>query len=354
MFPNVRLLIGTLFIAVLVLSCEFGVFAALRVNREPLNRLTADSTQLQLTAGHNAPAAVAMSWTAPRETRTPAADAATPDIATEVAKAAAPAERVIETPAPGTGGADGTLKNDATAAAPRLALTPPPAAASMRQDPGPPAMSAAPPADEPTPPAAGAAPAQGAPAAGLGTTTGAPEQELAAAPPALAAAPAQQTAAPAATAPAPDQQAHASVAKASEPASGAPVAAAADAVAAPAAQPAEITGSVPSAATPAPPMPEAAKHPAKTAAKVAHKPAKKIRKAERKPAPVHPAKKRVVRRARAPAAAASATHPASTFDNPVFESAPQIQPPAKRRAGTKKAATNTGFGTPFGTQFDTH
>jgi hypothetical protein len=122
----------------------------------------------------------------------------------------------------------------------------------------------------------------------------------------------------------------------------------------PAAQAAEITGSVPDAATPAPPMPEATKPPAKPAAKVAHKPAKKARKAERKPAPAHPAKKRIVRRPRTLATASAAAQPAGTFENPVFESAPQIQRPAKKRPGTKKAATNAGLDTPFGAQFGTH
>ena len=71
MFPNVRLLIGALFITILVLSCEFGVFAALRVSREPLSRLTSESAPLQLVPGKNAPPAVPVAWTAlwegPRE-----------------------------------------------------------------------------------------------------------------------------------------------------------------------------------------------------------------------------------------------------------------------------------------------
>jgi hypothetical protein len=124
---------------------------------------------------------------------------------------------------------------------------------------------------------------------------------------------------------------------------------------APAAPPADITGSVPNAATPAPAMPQAAAPQAKKPApKVARKPAKKIRKVTRKPAQIHRvATKRIVRRARPPADASSA-QPAASFDNPVFASAPQFQKPAKRRVAAKKAATNNGVSNPFGAQFNTH
>jgi len=48
MFPNVRLLIGALFASVIALSCGFGVFAAFRINHDPLSRLPADTALLQL------------------------------------------------------------------------------------------------------------------------------------------------------------------------------------------------------------------------------------------------------------------------------------------------------------------
>lgn len=48
MFPNVRLLVGALFASIVALSCGFGVFAAFRVNHEPLSRLPADTVALQL------------------------------------------------------------------------------------------------------------------------------------------------------------------------------------------------------------------------------------------------------------------------------------------------------------------
>lgn len=50
MFPNVRLFIVTLFTSVIALSCGFGVFAAFRVNHEPLSRLPTVSAPLQLVA----------------------------------------------------------------------------------------------------------------------------------------------------------------------------------------------------------------------------------------------------------------------------------------------------------------
>jgi hypothetical protein len=50
MFPNVRLLIAAIIVSVVALSCGFGVFAALRVNREPLARLPSAAPPLQLVA----------------------------------------------------------------------------------------------------------------------------------------------------------------------------------------------------------------------------------------------------------------------------------------------------------------
>jgi hypothetical protein len=48
MFPDFRLLIGAICTSVVALSCGFGVFAAFRVNHEPLSRLPADTAALQL------------------------------------------------------------------------------------------------------------------------------------------------------------------------------------------------------------------------------------------------------------------------------------------------------------------
>jgi hypothetical protein len=50
MFPNVRLLLAAMISSVVALSCGFGIFAALRVNHEPLARLPSGSAPLQLLA----------------------------------------------------------------------------------------------------------------------------------------------------------------------------------------------------------------------------------------------------------------------------------------------------------------
>lgn len=57
MFPNVRLLIAAVVASVVALSCGFAVFAVFRVNHEPLSRLAAGATPLQLTAGNPMPPA---------------------------------------------------------------------------------------------------------------------------------------------------------------------------------------------------------------------------------------------------------------------------------------------------------
>jgi hypothetical protein len=50
MFPNVRLLVAAMIGSVVALSCGFGIFAALRINHEPLARLPSGSAPLQLLA----------------------------------------------------------------------------------------------------------------------------------------------------------------------------------------------------------------------------------------------------------------------------------------------------------------
>ena len=50
MFPNVRLMIAAMVASVVALSCGFGVFAAFRVNHEPLVRLPPVTAPLQLVA----------------------------------------------------------------------------------------------------------------------------------------------------------------------------------------------------------------------------------------------------------------------------------------------------------------
>jgi hypothetical protein len=55
MFPNVRLLIAAVVASVVALSCGFAMFAALRVNHEPLSRLATGAAPLQLAAGNPIP-----------------------------------------------------------------------------------------------------------------------------------------------------------------------------------------------------------------------------------------------------------------------------------------------------------
>ena len=57
MFPNVRLMIAAMVASVVVLSCGFAMFAAFRVNHEPLSRLATGATPLQLAAGNPMPSA---------------------------------------------------------------------------------------------------------------------------------------------------------------------------------------------------------------------------------------------------------------------------------------------------------
>jgi hypothetical protein len=59
MFPNIRLMIAAMVASMVALSCGFGVFAAFRVNHEPLVRLPPVTAPLQLIAGNSAAVAVA-------------------------------------------------------------------------------------------------------------------------------------------------------------------------------------------------------------------------------------------------------------------------------------------------------
>lgn len=65
MFPNVRLQIVALFVSVLALSFGFGVFAAFRVNHEPLARIPASAASLQLGAENAPPSSTTSLWGAP-------------------------------------------------------------------------------------------------------------------------------------------------------------------------------------------------------------------------------------------------------------------------------------------------
>jgi hypothetical protein len=62
MFFNLRLLIVAMFASVVALTCELGVFAALRVNHDPLARMPADTVALQLVADDGVLLAASHAW----------------------------------------------------------------------------------------------------------------------------------------------------------------------------------------------------------------------------------------------------------------------------------------------------
>jgi hypothetical protein len=65
MFPNVRLQIVALFVSVVALSFGFGVFAAFRVNHEPLAQIPASAAPLPLEAENAELSRTATPWGAP-------------------------------------------------------------------------------------------------------------------------------------------------------------------------------------------------------------------------------------------------------------------------------------------------
>ena len=65
MFPNVRLMIVAMFASIVAIGCGMGMFAAFRVNHEPLARLHSGNPPLQLVFGNGAPAPVTDAATVP-------------------------------------------------------------------------------------------------------------------------------------------------------------------------------------------------------------------------------------------------------------------------------------------------
>lgn len=107
MFPNVRLLIAAIIASVVTLTCGFGIFAAFRVNHEPLARLPAGAAPLRFAADQTA--ALSVAATEAFDHRFPAVEATSNGGATTLAPAAAePPEQAAtksepsaEGPAPG-------------------------------------------------------------------------------------------------------------------------------------------------------------------------------------------------------------------------------------------------------------
>ncbi len=295
MFPNVRLLIAALLASVFVLSCGFGMFAALRVNREPLGRLPASTTALQLVASE-ATAAPA-TWGVPYGPGLRVSDARTGAVATDALPAGARASsETNSSPIAANPWTAGTIKPEASNASPSVQ----PSSVSTTA----PAPQLPPPISNPTSPAIPTAATDITPtsATQLALTASAPGQET---PQGLQPAPATTVAA-------------------IEPTANATPSGA---------QPSDVTGTVPNAATPGVKAPE----------NLTRTPERKAtRKVARKPIERRVVKKRVVRPGSSTADARSTTG-TSTFDEPVFRSAPLSfeRSPATNRRALKKTAKNT-------------
>jgi hypothetical protein len=69
MFPNMRLMITAVVASVITLSCGFGIFAALRINHEPIGRLPAASAPLRLITDNAVTASAPVTAAEPLEHR---------------------------------------------------------------------------------------------------------------------------------------------------------------------------------------------------------------------------------------------------------------------------------------------
>jgi hypothetical protein len=99
MFPNVRLMIAAMAASVVVLSCGFGVFAAFRVNHEPLARLPAVTAPVQHVAENPPPASVTIATKEPFDSRFRFRKPEIDDDAAEVTASIAPSVKPSAAPA---------------------------------------------------------------------------------------------------------------------------------------------------------------------------------------------------------------------------------------------------------------
>jgi hypothetical protein len=120
MFPNVRLLIAAMIGSVVALSCGFGMFAALRVNHEPLARLPSGSAPLQLLASISPSPPIAVAAVEPIERGLRAGDTRGEAALTDgPARAPAASDGEAGAPSPEPETASGVAGNpSATASAP--------------------------------------------------------------------------------------------------------------------------------------------------------------------------------------------------------------------------------------------
>jgi hypothetical protein len=101
MFPNVRLLVAAMIGSVVALSCGFGIFAALRVNHEPLARLPSGSAPLQLLASISPSPPIAVAAVEPIERGLRAGDTSGgAGLADAPMRVPAASDREADTPSP--------------------------------------------------------------------------------------------------------------------------------------------------------------------------------------------------------------------------------------------------------------
>jgi hypothetical protein len=135
MFPNVRLLLAAMISSVVALSCGFGIFAALRVNHEPLARLPSGSAPLQLLASISPSPPIAVAAVEPIERGLRAGDTSGgTGLADAPARAPAASDREADTssPEPETSSA---VAGNPSATAPVPAQEAPASAAEHEADP---------------------------------------------------------------------------------------------------------------------------------------------------------------------------------------------------------------------------
>ena len=109
MFPNVRLMVVAILAAITGISCGLGLFAAFRVNHEPLARLAEGSPRLALNNR-----ALGSEAGAPLEAGLPGKDAARLISVPVILVAPSPAPSREPSPAPEQSGADSALAGDSS------------------------------------------------------------------------------------------------------------------------------------------------------------------------------------------------------------------------------------------------
>ena len=150
MFPNVRLLLGALVASVVALTCGFGLFAAFRVNHEPLSRLPVGTAPAQFVA--NDVAAPRTGWGTPFDGQSHLNGPQRGEIAVDALDATGAGQ--INVMASSTGTAE--ISKPAAAATPVIETSPPRALAQPAEVIEP-AVSVTPAATVPPPPAPEAA-----------------------------------------------------------------------------------------------------------------------------------------------------------------------------------------------------